>query len=54
MDLTKRMEVKLLLVARTIADFEDSKAIRIKDIKEAVELTGLDDRYFREFTLLSR
>jgi predicted ATPase with chaperone activity len=49
LDLTKRMEVKLYLVARTIADFEESRDIRITDVKEAIELMGLNQDYFRHF-----
>ena len=44
---TKRKEVKLLLVSRTIADLEGAKNIRIKDVKEAINLMGLEHPYFR-------
>jgi predicted ATPase with chaperone activity len=47
---TKRMEVKVLLVARTIADYEESRLIRIGDVKEAVDLMGLDHNYFRSLS----
>lgn len=50
LDLTKRMKVKLRLVARTIADLEESRGIRVKDIKEAVDLMGLDHDYFRSLS----
>ncbi len=49
LDLTKRMEVKVLLVSRTIADFDESKEIRVGDVKEAIELMGLDQPYFKHF-----
>jgi hypothetical protein len=45
---TKRKEVKLLLVSRTIADLEGMKIIRIKDVKEAIILMGLEHPYFRD------
>ncbi len=44
---TKRKEVKLLLVSKTIADLEGAKNIRIKDVKEAISLMGLEHPYFR-------
>lgn len=44
--LTKRMEVKLLLVSRTIADLEPSDFIEARHIKEAITLMGLNDPYF--------
>ena len=44
---TKRKEVKLLLVSRTIADLEGARDIRIKDVKEAISLMGLEHPYFR-------
>ena len=44
---TKRKEVKLLLVSRTIADLEGARTIRIKDVKEAISLMGLEHPYFR-------
>jgi magnesium chelatase family protein len=44
---TKRKEVKLLLVSRTIADLDGASNIRIKDIKEAISLMGLEHPYFR-------
>lgn len=46
-DMTKRMEVKLLLVSRTIADLADSRKIRIKHVDEAVNLMGLKSNYFK-------
>ena len=46
-NLTKRMEVKLLLVSRTIADLENSHYIRVKDIKEAIDLMGIEHPYFQ-------
>ncbi len=50
LDLTKRMEVKVLLVARTIADYDESRTIRVKDVKESIELMGLDHNYFRSMS----
>ncbi len=47
LDLTKRMEVKLLLVSRTIADLNNSNSLRQKHVKEAVTLMGLNHDYFR-------
>jgi magnesium chelatase family protein len=44
---TKRKEVKLLLVSRTISDLDGAKNIRIKDVKEAISLMGLEHPYFR-------
>ena len=44
---TKRKEVKLLLVSRTIADLDGAIDIRIKDVKEAISLMGLEHPYFR-------
>jgi len=44
---TKRKEVKLLLVSRTIADLEGTRNIRIRDVKEAISLMGLEHPYFR-------
>jgi len=44
---TKRKEVKLLLVSRTIADLEGVRDIRIRDVKEAISLMGLEHPYFR-------
>ena len=44
---TPRKEVKLLLVSRTIADLEGVRDIRIRDVKEAIRLMGLDHPYFR-------
>ena len=44
---TKRKEVKLLLVSRTVADLERAKNIRIRDVKEAISLMGLEHPYFR-------
>lgn len=50
LDLTPRMKVKLHLVSRTVADFSDSREVRIADVKEAIVLMGLDQDYFRLFT----
>lgn len=48
LDLTKRMQVKLLLVSRTIADLDGVKHIRQRDVEEAVELMGLAHPYFQQ------
>ena len=50
LDLTKRMQVKLRLVALTIADVENARTIRVRDVEEAVDLMGLRDEYFRSMT----
>jgi predicted ATPase with chaperone activity len=47
LDLTKRMQVKLLLVARTVADYEEVRAVRVRDVEEAVDLMGLEHEYFK-------
>lgn len=41
------MEVKLLLVSRTIADYDGCGAIQAKHVDEAVRIMGLDNEYFR-------
>lgn len=46
LDLTKRMEVKLLLVSRTIADLDSSRGISPLHIQEAISLMGLTTDYF--------
>jgi len=46
---TKRMEVKVILVARTIADLAGDKRIKEEHIEQAVDLMGLTDSYFRDF-----
>ena len=48
LDLSKRTEVKVVLVARTIADYEGSRLVRVKDVREAVDLMGLTHEYFRQ------
>jgi len=47
-DLTPRRAVKLLLVSRTLADLENSRNIRQKDVDEAKEIMGLGDFYFKD------
>lgn len=47
LNLTKRQEVKLLLVSRTIADLEDTRYIRIRDVRQAVNMMGLEHPYFQ-------
>jgi len=42
--LTKRMELKVLLVARTIADLDGASAVRQADVRSAAELMGLDSQ----------
>ena len=46
LELAKRTQVKLLLVARTVADLAQVTSIRIADVKEAVDLMGLNHEYF--------
>lgn len=46
---TKRMEVKILLVARTVADLAGSVQVRPIDIERAAQLMGLSDPYFGDF-----
>jgi len=48
LDLAPRTEVKVLLVAQTIADYEGANQIRVKDIKEAVDLMGIEQNYFKD------
>ncbi len=45
---TKRTEVKVLLVSRTVADLDNSRHIKPKHINEAVNLMGLTDTYFKD------
>lgn len=46
---SKRLEVKLLLVARTVADLDGANALRKKDIVMAAELMGLTNNpYFND------
>lgn len=47
---SKRVEVKLLLVSRTIADLQASNKINKEHIDLAVELMGVDDEYFKGFS----
>ena len=44
---TKRTEVKMFLVARTIADLAESATIKEMHIDTALDLMGLTDTYFR-------
>lgn len=46
-DLSRRTQVKLLLVARTVADLEGSPSTRNKDIDKAAVLMGLRNPYFK-------
>lgn len=46
---SNRVQVKLLLVSRTIADLQASKKINKKHIDLAIELMGVDDEYFKTF-----
>ena len=48
LDLSKRTQVKLWLVARTVADLEGSPSTRIKDMKRAAALMGLRNPYFKD------
>ncbi|MFC2169665.1 ATP-binding protein [Acidobacteriota bacterium] len=45
---TKRMEVKLLLVSKTIADLDGSEMINKIHINQAADLMGLNHRYFND------
>jgi magnesium chelatase family protein len=47
---TKRMEVKVMLIARTIADLESYRKITPHHIEHAVDLMGLNDPYFKDFS----
>jgi magnesium chelatase family protein len=47
LNLTKRQEVKLLLVSRTIADLENTRYIRIRDVRDALNMMGLEHPYFK-------
>jgi magnesium chelatase family protein len=47
-DLSPRRAVKLLLVSRTLADLDEARSVRIKDVDEASEVMGLGDFYFKD------
>lgn len=47
----KRLEVKLLLVSRTVADLEGRRNIVEQDVREAVDLMGLESAYFKGLPL---
>jgi len=47
--INKRMECKLINVAQTIADLNESTRISQKHINLAVELMGLNNPYFENF-----
>jgi len=49
LDISPRTEVKILLVAQTIADLNDSTRITRKHINKAVDLMGLANSFFRDF-----
>ena len=46
MDLTARRYYKILMVARTIADLDDSKEIKEKHLREALGYRMLDEKYW--------
>lgn len=48
LSLTRRMQVKIHLVSRTLADLEESKEVRIEDVEEATRIMGLDNSYFND------
>lgn len=45
---TKRTEVKLLLVSRTIADFYDESRISPEHVGRALDIMGFNDPYFQD------
>lgn len=49
LEISGRLQTKLLLVSRTIADIDQSRKIQEKHIKNAISLMGLNDPYFRTF-----
>jgi len=49
LNVTKRMEFKILLVAQTIADLNESTRVSQKHIDQAIDLMGLESPYFQEF-----
>lgn len=49
LDISPRTEVKILLVAQTIADLNESTRITRKHINKAVDLMGLNNPYFQDF-----
>jgi magnesium chelatase family protein len=46
---SNRVQVKIILVSRTIADLEEAKIISKKHIDLAVQLMGVNDEYFKDF-----
>jgi len=43
---SKRMDVKLLLVSRTLGDLEGVRNVRIKDVDDAIQIMGMNNPYF--------
>ena len=49
LEIAHRLQTKLVLVSRTIADISESKKIQEKHIKSAIDIMGLNDPYFKSF-----
>jgi magnesium chelatase family protein len=49
LDITPRQKMRLQLISRTVADFNEAEMVRKEDINKALILMGLDREYFRKF-----